>query len=127
MERVEANIRDILASNIKENRRKCGFSQEKLAEKAGISTPFVAMIEVSRKFPTPVVLDRIAGALNIKTYQLFAVPASPEEAMEQLRRDIVSEIKQTVGESVAEAVKKAFADNCKACQGNAVAPDTEFP
>ncbi|MDR0552408.1 MAG: helix-turn-helix transcriptional regulator [Spirochaetaceae bacterium] len=105
----EQNIRDILASNIKENRKKCGFSQEKLAEKAGISTPFVAMIEVSRKFPTPDVLERIAGALNIKTYQLFAVPPSPEEAMEQLRRDIVSEIKQTVGESVAIAVKVALA------------------
>jgi transcriptional regulator with XRE-family HTH domain len=117
MEIIESNIRDILASNIKENRRKCGFSQEKLAEKAGISTPFVAMIEVSRKFPTPDVLARIAGALNIKTYQLFAVPASPEEAMEQLRRDIISEIKQTVGESVAEAVKEAFTNNCKGCQG----------
>jgi transcriptional regulator with XRE-family HTH domain len=105
---AKSNIRDILASNIKENRKKCGFSQEKLAEKAGISTPFVAMIEVSRKFPTPDVLDRIAGALNIKTYQLFAVPASPEEAMEQLRRDIVREIKQTVGESVTEAIEKAF-------------------
>jgi transcriptional regulator with XRE-family HTH domain len=112
---VEPNIRDILASNIKENRRKCGFSQEKLAEKAGISTPFVAMIEVSRKFPTPDVLDRIAGALNIKTYQLFAVPASPEEAMEQLCRDIVSEIKQTVGESVTGAIKESFVENCKGC------------
>jgi transcriptional regulator with XRE-family HTH domain len=117
MEIAETNIRDILAGNIKENRRKCGFSQEKLAEKAGISTPFVAMIEVSRKFPTPDVLDRIAGALNIKTHQLFTVPVSPEEAMEQLRRDIVNEIKQTVGESVAEAVKEAFEDHCKACQG----------
>jgi transcriptional regulator with XRE-family HTH domain len=117
MEVAESNIRDILAGNIKENRRKCGFSQEKLAEKAGISTPFVAMIEVSRKFPTPDVLDRIAGAMNIKTHQLFAVPTSPEEAMEQLRRDIVSEIKQTVDEAVAKAVKEAFADNCKGCQG----------
>jgi hypothetical protein len=41
---------------------------------------------------------RPAGALNIKTHQLFTVPVSPEEAMEQLRRDILSEIKQTVGE-----------------------------
>jgi transcriptional regulator with XRE-family HTH domain len=116
MEMTEPGIREILAGNIKKSRRKCGFSQEKLAEKAGISTPFVAMIEVSRKFPTPDVLDRIAGALDIKTYQLFAVPASPEEAMEQLRRDIVSEIKQTIGESVAEALKEALADNRKDCQ-----------
>ena len=108
MEINESNIRDILARNIKENRRKCGFSQERLAEKAGISTPFVAMIEVSRKFPTPDVLDRIAGALNVKTWQLFAVQPSPEDAMEQLRMSIVKDIDQVV----AEAVKKAIAENC---------------
>jgi len=102
----DANIRDILAINIKENRRKCGFSQEKLAEKAGISTPFLAMIEVSRKFPTPDVLDRLAGALNIKTYQLFAVPPSPGEAMERLHQSIV----QNIDKVVAEAVEKALAD-----------------
>ena len=109
MELKEDNIRDILAKNIKENRRKNGLSQDKLAEKAGISTPFVAMIEVSRKFPTPDVLDRIAGALNIKTWQLFAVPPSPEDAMEQLRMSIVKDIDQVV----ANAVKKAIAENCR--------------
>jgi len=108
MEIDESNIRDILARNIKENRRKCGFSQEKLAEKAGISTPFVAMIEVSRKFPTPDVLDRIARALNVKTWQLFTVQPSPEDAMEQLRISIVKDIDMVV----ADAVKKAIAENC---------------
>jgi transcriptional regulator with XRE-family HTH domain len=107
MEIEENNIRDILARNIKENRRKNGFSQEKLAEKAGISTPFVAMIEVSRKFPTPDVLDRIASAFNIKTWQLFAVPPSPEEAMERLHQSIVKDIDYVV----ASAVKKAIAEN----------------
>jgi DNA-binding XRE family transcriptional regulator len=34
MEIARSNIRDILANNIKENRRKSGYSQEKLAEKA---------------------------------------------------------------------------------------------
>jgi transcriptional regulator with XRE-family HTH domain len=105
----EANIRDILAINIKENRRKCGFSQEKLAEKAGISTPFLAMIEVSRKFPTPDVLDRLAGALNIKTYQLFAVPPSPVEIMERLHQSIV----QNIDKVVAEAVERAISTKLK--------------
>jgi transcriptional regulator with XRE-family HTH domain len=107
---AEPNIRDILASNIKENRRKCGFSQDKLAEKAGISTPFLAMIEVSRKFPTPSVLDRLAGALNIKTYQLFAMPPSPEEVMERLHQSIVKDIDQVV----AEAVERAISTKLKA-------------
>ena len=109
MEIDDANIRDILARNIKENRRKNSLSQEKLAEKAGISTPFIAMIEVSRKFPSPEVLDRIAGALNIKTYQLFTVPTSPEEAMQRLHQSIIRDIDQ----HIAEAVKKAVAENYK--------------
>jgi transcriptional regulator with XRE-family HTH domain len=109
MEVKDLNIRDILARNIKENRRRKGFSQEKLAEKAGISTPFVAMIEVSRKFPTPDVLDKIAGALDIKTWQLFAVPPTPEDAMEWLHSSIVNDINQVV----TDAVKKAIAENCE--------------
>jgi transcriptional regulator with XRE-family HTH domain len=110
MQEEAPNIRDILARNIKEYRRKCGFSQEKLAEKAGISTPFVAMIEVSRKFPTPDVLDRIACALNIKTHQLFAVPPSPEEAMERLHQSIVNDINWVVGEAVKTALAEKSTD-----------------
>jgi transcriptional regulator with XRE-family HTH domain len=106
MQENRTNIRDILAGNIKENRQKRGFSQEKLAEKAGISTPFVAMIEVSRKFPTPDVLDRIAEALNIETYELFAVPPSPQDALEWLHRAIVKDIDQVVGEAVERAMVK---------------------
>jgi transcriptional regulator with XRE-family HTH domain len=113
MEVNNDNIRDILARNIKENRRKNGFSQDKLAEKAGISTPFVAMIEVSRKFPTPDVLDRIANALNIKTWQLFAVPPPLGEEMERLHLDIVKDINQVV----ASAVKKAIEENADKMSG----------
>ncbi|MDR1802921.1 MAG: helix-turn-helix transcriptional regulator [Treponema sp.] len=109
METVEPSIREILANNIKENRRKCGFSQEKLAEKAGISTPFLAMIEVSRKFPTPNVLDQLARALNIKTYQLFAMPPSPDDIMERLYQKVAKDIDQVV----AEAVEKAIAEKYK--------------
>jgi len=107
----EDNIRDVLARNIRENRRKNGLSQDKLAERAGISTPFVAMIEVSRKFPTPDVLERIAHALNIKTWQLFSVPPPPGNEMERLHTDIVNNIEQVV----ADAVKKAIEENCGKC------------
>jgi transcriptional regulator with XRE-family HTH domain len=107
------SLRNILANNIKENRRKCGFSQAKLAEAADISPQHLAMIEISRKFPTPEMLDKIAGALNIETYELFVVKSSPEAALDQLRREIIAEIKQAVGESVAEAIKKNFAARCE--------------
>jgi hypothetical protein len=50
------------------------------------------------------ILDRIAGALNIKTWQLFAVTPSPEDAMERLHQSIVKDIEQVVGEAVRKAI-----------------------
>ena len=108
METAGPSIREILANNIKENRRKCGFSQEKLAEKAGISTPFLAMIEVSRKFPTPTVLDQLAGALNIKTYQLFAMPPSPDDIMERLYQKVTEDIDKVVAAAVEKALTAKY-------------------
>ncbi|MCL2156037.1 MAG: helix-turn-helix transcriptional regulator [Leptospirales bacterium] len=103
------SIRDILANNLKENRKRCGFSQAKLAEEADTSTQYIAMIEISRKFPTPEMLDRLAEALGIETYELFVVKPSPEDAMERLHNSIISNIERIV----AEAVEKAIAEKCK--------------
>jgi transcriptional regulator with XRE-family HTH domain len=100
-----ANLREILGKNLRENRRKCGFSQEKLAEMAGISTQYLAMIEISRKFPTAEVLERLAGAMGIKVYELFLIEHSPREELELLRKDIIDEMKHNFGEIVEQALK----------------------
>ena len=100
------SLRDILANNIRAYRRKCKISQSKLAEKAGISTQYIAMIELSRQFPTPEVIERIANALNIEAYELFSVPPSPENAMERLHKDIIKEIRQVI----IEVLENALAD-----------------
>jgi transcriptional regulator with XRE-family HTH domain len=100
-------LREILAKNLRENHRKCGFSQEKLAEKAGISTQYLAMIEIARKFPASEVLERLAGAMDIKVYELFLIEHSPREELELLRQNIVNEMKQTFVEIVEQALKCA--------------------
>jgi transcriptional regulator with XRE-family HTH domain len=97
-------LREIFAKNLRANRRKQGFSQEKLAEKAGISTQYLAMMEIARKFPTSEVLERLAGAMGINVYELFLIDHSPREELELLRRDIINEMKQTFGEIVEQAV-----------------------
>ena len=99
-----ANIREILAYNLKEYRKKCGISQAKLAEKANITTQYIAMIEVSRKFPTPEMLERIAKALNIEAYKLLEVQPSPESAMERLHDTLVNNIEKVVSEAVERAI-----------------------
>jgi transcriptional regulator with XRE-family HTH domain len=98
-------LREILAKNLRENRRKCGFSQEKLAERAGISTQYLAMLEIARKFPASEVLERLAGAMGIKVYELFLIDHSPREELELLRRDIISEMEQTFREIVEQTLK----------------------
>ena len=98
------NIRNILADNLRENRRKRGLSQTKLAEKAGISTQYIAMIELSRQFPTPEVLQRIATAFDIEAHELFTVPPSPESSMERLHKDIIREVRQVIVEELEKAL-----------------------
>jgi transcriptional regulator with XRE-family HTH domain len=100
-------IRNILARNLREHRRKCGFSQEKLAEKTGISTQYLAMIEIARKFPASEVLERLAEAMDIKVYELFLIDYSPREELELLRKDIINEMKQTFGEIVEKTLQYA--------------------
>jgi len=108
-------IRDILSKNLKENRQKLGLTQSELAEKAGISTNFVAMIELKHKFPTPETLDRLAKALDIKTYELFTTSFSPESVLKKLHKDILvdmekfhQEILNNLEHVVNKAVDKAM-------------------
>jgi transcriptional regulator with XRE-family HTH domain len=116
------SIREILALNLKEYRRKSGFTQEKLAEKAGISANYLSMVEICRQFPTPEMLDRLAQTLDIQTFQLFDPSSTPEGALLHLERtiveniervvrttikqDIVKEIDQTVSKSIKQALSK---------------------
>jgi transcriptional regulator with XRE-family HTH domain len=99
-----AQIREIFAKNLKENRRKCGISQEQLAEKAEVSTHYIAILEIARSFPASEVLERIAAALNVDVYELFLVPESPKEELEKLRRTIIDEVKQAVDDSIQKAL-----------------------
>ncbi|MDR2176980.1 MAG: helix-turn-helix domain-containing protein [Treponema sp.] len=104
-----ASIRKVLAVNLKEYRRRNGFSQDKLAELADISSQYLATVETCRKFPTPEVLERLAAALNIETHLLFEVSTSPEEALERLHRSVIVDIKQVV----RDAIKETLSGECK--------------
>jgi len=103
-----SRVRKIFAENLKQNRYKCGFSQEKLAEKAEISTHYIAMIELARNFPKSEVIERLADALGIEVHELFAVSRSPEDELDKLHRTIISDIKETIAKSVELSVNNAF-------------------
>ncbi|MDR3342521.1 MAG: helix-turn-helix domain-containing protein [Treponema sp.] len=101
-----ASIREIFVKNLKGNRKKCGLSQEKLAEKAGVSTHHIAMIELSRNFPTIDLMERLAGALGIEVHRLFVDPDSLEGEPGCNRQALMADIRQTVEEVVENAFAK---------------------
>jgi len=109
------NIREILSKNLRENRLKLGLTQAELAERAGISTNFVAMIELKHKFPTPETLDRLSNALDINTHELFTTSGSPENILKKLHNDILVDLEKfqqkimnDLDQSIDRAVEKAL-------------------
>ena len=100
------NVKEILARNLKENRRRLGITQPELAERAGMSTQYLAMIEIARKFPTADILDRLAAALGINPNELFSVAVSPERAMEQLQQVILDNVNNAIEYALDKAIEK---------------------
>lgn len=58
------DVRQRLAVNIKRLRKERGWSQEALADEAGLDRTYISGIERVVKNPTVTVVDRIASALG---------------------------------------------------------------
>jgi transcriptional regulator with XRE-family HTH domain len=102
-------IKEVLALNLKKNRLRLGLTQEKLSEKANISSHYFAMVELAKKFPYAGMLERIAAALEIEPHELFYMPSAAENALIGLKITVAGDIERIIG----EAVEKVLADKCK--------------
>jgi len=86
------NLRKILASNMKIYRKKLGFSQADLAEKAKVTGNHIALIETCRRFPSIEVLERIAESLQKDTLDLFSLSHNEPEKKGILKTKILTDI-----------------------------------
>lgn len=64
------NVKD-LGAFIREQRERSAMSMRKLADKAGISNPYLSQIERGLRRPSADILAALAGALNLRTEYLF--------------------------------------------------------
>ncbi|MCL2185488.1 MAG: helix-turn-helix domain-containing protein [Treponema sp.] len=71
MGKKKQDLRQILSANIKEQRKILGISQEKLAEKAGLSWQTVNSIECMRTWVSDNTLEALASVFKIETFQLL--------------------------------------------------------
>jgi transcriptional regulator with XRE-family HTH domain len=102
-------VRKLLSSNLKKYRKKLGFSQEKLAENAEISTMMVKDMEACRTWISDKTLESLASALKIDIFHLFLPDIVYEEEINKVIRndleDIIQKIRQNIDRTLANALK----------------------
>jgi transcriptional regulator with XRE-family HTH domain len=70
-DKQEVALRKTLSANIKKHREFLGITQEKLAEKAGISANMINDIEGCRTWISDKTLVKLSAALQLENYRLF--------------------------------------------------------
>ena len=97
---TEHELRAILSANLKRYRNYRKFTQEELAEKLGISIPFLSDVENGRKWISPATLVKFADALGIEPHELFkpAETISPgiALALNKWSEEVIQAVTQTV-------------------------------
>jgi transcriptional regulator with XRE-family HTH domain len=58
---------------MKAYRAELGYSQAKLAEQVNTAPNYIAQIENGKRFPTDIMLEKIALALNKRAFELFSI------------------------------------------------------
>jgi transcriptional regulator with XRE-family HTH domain len=65
------SLRAVVARNLRVVRKQKGFTQEELADLAGINRNYVGQIEREEKSPTIDLLERLVVALDVEPEVLF--------------------------------------------------------
>jgi transcriptional regulator with XRE-family HTH domain len=94
------SLKVLLSQNIRRLREFAGYSQEELAEKAGISLPFLGAIERGEKWPRPSTLAGIAHGLDVNAYILLKPEHSTTHKITEITAKLVQEIHTAVNHSV---------------------------
>lgn len=81
------------------------MSQEKLAERAGISAQYVSNIERGKENPTLDLLLRLAEALRVSLGQMWDVESVEEMDQKKIRSAVSEMLKKTDPERLRLALK----------------------
>lgn len=65
------NIRKVIAQNVREFRQERIWSQEELADRAGVHRTYISQVERAVTNPTATVIAKIADALGVKPAELL--------------------------------------------------------
>ena len=105
-------LKQVFIQNLKEFRKKEGFSQAKLAEYCDTATSYIGDIEIGRRFPSIDMIEKIAFVLRIEPHLFFKnntengfisdtenlFPRLPNSMKKQIKTQIKTQITQSTTE-----------------------------
>ncbi len=98
----EIPIETVIRENIKTLRKQLGWSQEFLAEKTGVTAPYITQIEVGKRTPSLDIVEKLAVALGVE-YKVLFEPSAPRKHSETsdfskhiLESKLISAITKTI-------------------------------
>ena len=117
---IMTNIKEVLASNLKIHRQARGWSQAKLAEKTGVSTQYIGMLEIKGKFPSSEMIHKLANALSIDPTELFYKEIKVETVIKNAQKAAIEDVNEDLNRLLTEFFTKKlqeytieYATTCK--------------
>jgi transcriptional regulator with XRE-family HTH domain len=101
-----ASLKKLLAINMKERRRILGISQATLAERVNTSTHYIAMIELERKTPSILMLERIAVALEMDPPELFSIRKVQNIELKNLKKSVLEDMEKAFNKVISEHINE---------------------
>jgi transcriptional regulator with XRE-family HTH domain len=105
-------LKQVFIQNLREFRKKEGFSQMKLAEYCDTTTSYIGHIETGVKFPSMEMIEKIAKVLKIEPYNFFINRAEQNNQIDSaniypiLPISMKNEIKDQMELSISDVLKE---------------------
>ena len=93
-------MRSLVSLNIRRFRLNAGLSQEELAERAGISVPYMGALERGEKWPSPGIFAGLAQGLDVEPHDLMRPEDTSSREVGQIISKLVADINALVGKSL---------------------------
>ena len=104
----------LLGKRIKEIRKNCGYTQEKLAELTDIDITTLSGIESGRHFPSLVTLERIAKNLDVAMVTLFDFNQHMSlDEMKNIIKNSIDIISDDDVKLIFKLINKKYSDNLR--------------
>ena len=86
-------------------RRKLGWSQELLAERTGVSAPYITQIEAGKRTPSLDIVERLAAAFGVAYKSLFEPQGATETADDDFSRHL---LESRLISAVTDTIRREF-------------------